>query len=53
MKPRNYYIFWGGLSIAVIIPQIITAFAYHRFADRLDEPVKVEIVKTSKLKIGL
>ncbi len=56
MKPRNYYIFWGALSVAVIVPQIVAAFAYHRVADQLDklnDPVKIEIVESSKLKIGL
>ena len=56
MKPRNYYIFWGALSVAVIVPQIVTAFAYHRVADHLDKlnyPVKIEIVEPSKLKLGL
>ena len=56
MKPRNYYIFWGALSVAVIVPQIVAAFAYHRVADRLDKlnyPVKIEIVEPSKIKLGL
>ena len=56
MKPRNYYIFWGALSVAVLVPQIGAAFAYHRGADELDKlnyPVKIEIVEPSKLKIGL
>ena len=56
MKPRNYYIFWGALSVAVIVPQIVAAFAFHRVADQLDkltDPVKIEIVEPSKLKIGL
>ena len=56
MKPRNYYIFWGALSVAVIVPQIVTAFAYHRVADQLDKlnnPVKIEIVEPSRLKLGL
>ena len=53
MKPRNYYIFWGALSVAVIVPQIIAAFAYHKLADVLTEPVQIEIVKPSTLKVGL
>ena len=56
MKSRNYYIFWGTLSVAVIVPQIVTAFAYHRVADQLDKlnyPVKIEIVEPSRLKLGL
>ena len=50
---KNYYLFWGVLTVAVIVPQIIVAFAYHRFADRLTEPIQVEIVEPSKLKLGL
>ena len=42
---RNYYLFWGGIALAVIVPQIIAAFAYHRIADHLNTPVKVEVVK--------
>ena len=53
MKPRNYFIFWGAITIAVVVPQIIAAFAYHRFTDRLTEPIQVEIVEPSKLKLGL
>ena len=53
MKPRNYYIFWGGLSIVIIVPQIIAALAYHKLADRLTKPIEVEIVEPSKLKLGL
>ena len=39
--------------IAFIAPQVVTAFAYHRLADRLTEPIQVEIVKPSQLKVGL
>ena len=45
MKQKNYYIFWGAITVAVIVPQIIAAFAYHRIADHLNTPVKVEVVK--------
>ena len=32
---------------------IIAAFAYHKFTDRLSEPIQVEIVEPSRLKLGL
>ena len=38
---------------AFIAPQVVTAFAYHRLADRLKEPIQVEIVETSRLRVGL
>ena len=50
MKPRNYYMFWGGLAVAVIVPQIIAAFAYHKIADHLNNPVKVEVVNEVQTK---
>ena len=50
---KNYYLFWGTITIAVVVPQIIAAFAYHKFADRLTEPIQIEIVKPSQLKVGL
>ena len=53
MKPRNYYIFWGAITVAVVVPQIIAALAYHKLADVLTEPVQVEIIKPSQLKVGL
>ena len=53
MKMKNYYLFWGTITIAVVVPQIIAAFAYHKFADRLTEPIQIEIVKPSTLKVGL
>ena len=53
MKMKNYYIFWGAITVAVVVPQIIAALAYHKLADVLTEPVQVEIVKPSQLKVGL
>tara|TARA_Y100001970_G_scaffold190793_1_gene232039 strand:- start:29 stop:190 length:162 start_codon:yes stop_codon:yes gene_type:complete len=53
MKQKNYYFFWGSIAVAVIVPQIIAAFAYHKLADVLTEPVQIEIVKPSTLKVGL
>jgi len=53
MKMKNYYIFWGAITVAVVVPQIIAALAYHKLADVLTEPIQVEIVKPSQLKVGL
>ena len=47
---RNYYIFWSTIAIAGLVPQIIAAIAYHRLADHLDNPVKVDVVKPVKVK---
>ena len=52
-KENYYYFFWIIAMIAFIAPQVVTAFAYHRLADRLTEPIQVEIVKPSQLKVGL
>ena len=52
-KENYYYIFWVVAMIAFIVPQVFTALAYHRLADILTEPVQVEIVKPSHLKVGL
>ena len=38
---------------AFIVPQVVTAIAYHKLADRLGKPIQVEIVKPSQLKVGL
>jgi len=53
MKMKNYYIFWGAITVAVVVPQIVAAFAYHKLTDVLTEPVKVEIVKPSTFRVGL
>ena len=53
MKMKSYYLFWSAITIAVVVPQIIAAFAYHRFTNRLSEPIQVEIVEPSRLKLGL
>ena len=50
-KENQYYFFWFLAMIAFIAPQVMTAFAYHRLADILTEPVKVEL--TASLKIRL
>jgi len=52
-KENYYYIFWVVAMVAFIVPQVATAVAYHKLYDILSEPIQVEIVRTSKLKIGL
>ena len=45
IKENNYYFFWIIAMIAFIVPQVITALAYHRLADYLDSrPVKVQLI---------
>tara|TARA_R100001594_G_scaffold40323_1_gene72161 strand:- start:253 stop:414 length:162 start_codon:yes stop_codon:yes gene_type:complete len=53
MKMKNYYFFWSAITVAVVVPQVVAALAYHKLADVLTEPVQVEIVKPSTLKVGL
>ena len=50
MRPQNnekyYYMFWVVAMSAFIVPQVLTAVAYHKIADYLnDRPVKVQVVK--------
>jgi len=52
-KENYYYFFWVIAMVAFIAPQVVTAIAYHRLADRLSRPIQVEIVEPSKLKLGL
>ena len=52
-KENWYYVFWVIAMVAFIAPQVVTAFAYHKLADRLKEPIQVEIVEASKLKLSL
>ena len=52
-KENYYYFFWVVAMAAFIAPQVVTAFAYHKLADRLKEPIQVEIVEASKLKLSL
>tara|TARA_B100000686_G_scaffold183359_1_gene190231 strand:+ start:980 stop:1153 length:174 start_codon:yes stop_codon:yes gene_type:complete len=52
-KENYYYFFWVVAMFAFIVPQVVTAIAYHRLADKLDKPIQVEIVEPSKLKLGL
>ena len=52
-KENYYYFFWIVAMFAFIVPQVVTAIAYHKLADRLARPIEVEIVEPSKLKLGL
>ena len=52
-KENYYYFFWIVAMVAFIAPQVVTAIAYHKLADRLSKPIQVEIVEPSKLKLGL
>ena len=52
-KENYYYIFWVIAMIAFIVPQVFTAIAYMKLAKILEEPIKVELVNTSKITIGL
>ena len=52
-KENYYYFFWIVAMIAFILPQVATAIAYHKLADRLTKPIQVEIVETSRIKLGL
>ena len=48
-KENYYYVFWVVAMIAFIVPQVVTAFAYHKLADRITKPIQVEIVKPPQL----
>ena len=52
-KENYYYVFWVVAMVAFIVPQVVTAIAYHKLADILNKPIQVEIVETSKIKLGL
>ena len=52
-KENYYYMFWVVAMVAFIAPQVVTAFAYLKLADRLTKPIQVEIVETSRIKLGL
>ena len=52
IKENNYYFFWVIAMVAFIVPQVITALAYHRLADYLnDKPVKVQVVDGVRVKL--
>ena len=51
-KENYYYLFWIVAMVAFIVPQVITALAYHRLADYLnDRPVKVQVVDGVRVKL--
>jgi len=52
-KENYYYVIWIVAIVAFIAPHVLTAVAYHKIADRLARPIQVEIVETSKIKLGL
>ena len=52
-KENYYYFFWIVAMVAYIVPQVVTAFAYHKLADMLTRPIEVEIVEPSRLNIDL
>ena len=52
-KENYYYIFWVVAMIAFIVPQVFTAYAYMNIKSLLEKPFKIEIVETSKIKLGL
>ena len=52
-KENYYYFFWIVAMVAFIVPQVVTAFAYHKLADMLTRPIEVEIVEPSRLNIDL
>ena len=50
-KENYYYMFWIVAMVAFIVPQVLTAFAYHRIADYLnDRPIMVEVVEPIDVK---
>ena len=50
-KENYYYFFWIIAMVAFIAPQVMTAFAYHKLADILTEPVKVELLTPLKIRL--
>ena len=45
-KENYYYFFWIVAMVAFIAPQVVTAIAYHKIADYLNnQPVKVQVVQ--------
>ena len=52
-KENYYYFFWVVAMVAFIVPQVLTAIAYHKLANIFSKPIEVEIVKPSKLKLSL
>ena len=52
-KENYYYFFWVVAMVALIAPQVMTAFAYHRLAEILSKPVQVEVVNPMRIKMGI
>tara|TARA_B100000427_G_scaffold158934_1_gene131976 strand:+ start:172 stop:345 length:174 start_codon:yes stop_codon:yes gene_type:complete len=52
-KENYYYFFWIVAMVAFIAPQVMTAFAYHKLAEILSQPVKVEVVNPMRIKMGI
>ena len=52
-KENWYYVFWIIAMVAFIIPQVFTAIAYRKLGSILNHPIQVEIVETSRLRVGL
>ena len=52
-KENYYYVFWTVAMIAFIVPQVFTAYAYMSIKTLLEKPFKIEIVETSKIKLGI
>ena len=52
-KENYYYFFWVVAMVAFIAPQVMTAIAYHKLAEILSQPVKVEVVNPMRIKMGI
>ena len=50
-KENYYYIFWVIAMVAFIVPQVMTAIAYHRLDDILNKPIQVELVSPLKFRL--
>tara|TARA_R100001443_G_scaffold81003_1_gene87903 strand:- start:306 stop:473 length:168 start_codon:yes stop_codon:yes gene_type:complete len=50
-KENYYYFFWIIAMVAFIAPQVMTAIAYHRLANILSEPIRVELVSPLKFRL--
>ena len=52
-KENYYYVFWVIAMVAFIVPQVFTAYAITKIVDLMDEPIRVQVVEPSKLKLGI
>ena len=50
-KENYYYFFWIVAMVAFIVPQVMTAIAYHKLADILNKPIQVELVSPLKFRV--